>query len=315
MMKNKLIRCKCNCGNMIYKYVYDSKHFTWRKRKFINGHQANDIETNRKRRSSYLKTFSKKYPINRIFSNLNPESAYLLGLLWADGCLSKDEKVTLTNKNYQCVALLKQALGTAVPIRKSTYLKKDNHVGIVYHIEIQREEISKDLRRYGFKNKPNRLFPVLRRNLQSHFIRGYFDGDGSVFFLKKEKRIACNFTSKNIEILESIQSILATHHINSILIKPHNKLATPYLIISRKASVKNFFDYLYKKSIGIRMERKYQLFRKYPVYLERRPIKLTHFDVLEIKKSLLLNTQIEIAKHFKVNQSTISDIKNGKLYK
>ena len=99
------------------------------------------------------------------------------------------------------------------------------------------------------------MSPILHRD----FIRGYFDGDGSIFICGN-KYLKCNICSPTIQILEDIQNILKENNIYSTINK-ENRIGKTLIIptgtciakkdmyrlfIRRKEDIKKFYYFLYK---------------------------------------------------------------------
>ena len=133
---------------------------------------------------SFDKTFFKKID--------NEEKAYVLGFLYADGNVCKNiMQICLHKKDEEILQLIKNVL-------KSNH-KIVNDRGYV-RFRIGNKELVRDLldkgvcERKTFKLKfPNEK--ILPKNLQRHFIRGYFDGDGCIKkgFCKKNNHITWGF--------------------------------------------------------------------------------------------------------------------------
>jgi hypothetical protein len=121
--------------------------------------------------------------------------AYWLGFILADGCLSKDKKcITVALQSLDCGHLQKLADIFSTSVRRvevfdkrtnKTYLRD---VTSLCSIELWRDVHSK----FGVRLKSNRenpkVFKYIPECLWSHFIRGYFDGDGFVGFSKKAQK-------------------------------------------------------------------------------------------------------------------------------
>lgn len=133
----------------------------------------------------------RKYPIvEDFFDDINTEQkAYFLGLLYADGynntlkndvCISlKEEDVELLNKMTELIQ----------PTKPLFYLDMSpSHRGMKntknqYRITISNLHISKTLSNHGCGKKKGNIitFPsFINKDIIHHFVRGYFDGDGSV---------------------------------------------------------------------------------------------------------------------------------------
>ena len=128
---------------------------------------------------------------------------------------------------------------------------------------IENLKISSDLNKHGMiKNKTHFLkYPKIDKKLDRHFIRGYFDGDGSIFDYKNHPY--CSIIG-NIEFIEKLQEILI-----KILKFNKTKLGKSsndndkikYLKFAHK-NAKKFRDYIYKGAT-IFLERKYNRFYSY----------------------------------------------------
>ncbi|MFA5153415.1 MAG: hypothetical protein WC554_12700 [Clostridia bacterium] len=225
----------------------------------------------------------RKYKINEnIFETIDtPEKAYWLGLLYADGCHlpKKNEiRISLQEIDKEILDKLKEFLGYSGNLIflnfKSKYPKWQNQ----YKLQITNKKISSDLLKHGFiSDKTYKLeFPLfLEEYLQSHFIRGFFDGDGSIYlspFKKDYVRTGRFNIVAPINFLDKIQEIF---------IKNFNFKKNKYqYITNRNEFVKilcysgNFKlsiirDYLYKDST-IFLKRKKDKFDLIKTYRQKR---------------------------------------------
>ena len=123
------------------------------------------------------------------------------------------------------------------------------------------------------------LFPTkeqLDEKYYSHFIRGFFDGDGCVYInhnIKPRKdrnnkvydRISkgINIVCKSDSFVKSILSILEEEniHLNWNINTKHNNLNV--IRTSSYSEIQKFYNYIYKNSIpSNRLERKYNKFNE-----------------------------------------------------
>ena len=144
---------------------------------------------------------SRTYRINyTYFDNINTkEKAYILGLLYADGCNSTEintVRLLLTEQDKDLLLQISKIIfidekplifrrGGEFVYKSKKYLRKNS-----YCFTINNKHISDKLNKLGLiKNKSLTLeFPTwLCSSLYSHFIRGYFDGDGCISIDKKDK--------------------------------------------------------------------------------------------------------------------------------
>lgn len=115
------------------------------------------------------------------------EKAYWLGFLFADGYNNESNNtidITLSNIDEEHLETLKQSIGSTAKISK----KKINEFECC-RLCVHSENMSKSLSKLGcVQGKSNILEPPkdIPEKLIRHFIRGYFDGDGSVGFYKSK---------------------------------------------------------------------------------------------------------------------------------
>lgn len=145
--------------------------------------------------TKYQSVLQRKYLVKEdFFDNIDSEEkAYVLGFIYADGCNSIERNAVIINlKETDKDILLKittlvqptkplMYIDTSKQIKKEGYENSKNQ----YRMVIQNKHISQRLIELGCgKAKTHNLvFPTgtqVPKYLQRHFIRGYFDGDGSV---------------------------------------------------------------------------------------------------------------------------------------
>ena len=166
--------------------------------------------------------------------------------------------------HYQDVAILEKMSNIIYiddrPLLHRTYTSQND----TYRLVMSGEKMMNDLIDKGcFHRKTFTLkFPTTQQvpeHLQHHFIRGYFDGDGSVFTYMNTKWLQkrVNFTGTE-SFITSLQDILVTK-CNVYRTKIEIKGKVRALINSRKEDVLKIRDYLYADST-IHLERKYNKF-------------------------------------------------------
>jgi len=131
---------------------------------------------------------------NRIY-NLNeayfdkidtPAKAYYVGLIASDGCLYNANianknpivKIAISSNDDKVLKLLQKELASDKPIN---YICRNERC--YASLEICSNNIYNSLIRIGFptaRKTYGNTIPEITDNLMPHFIRGYFDGDGSV---------------------------------------------------------------------------------------------------------------------------------------
>jgi len=108
------------------------------------------------------------------------EKAYWLGVLFADGNINTSRnRVTLSSIDKEMIWYLKRSLGKTAPIKS---LPPNGMHRRRYYLDLCSKEMMDDLIRHGCG--PRKTFvilpPVLDPELVRHFIRGLWDGDGTV---------------------------------------------------------------------------------------------------------------------------------------
>lgn len=136
---------------------------------------------NIKRRSNSIN--SKKYKCNDNFFNIidTEEKAYWLGFMYADGYIISDrDAIGLSLSTEDIKHLDKFLISLNANNKISRYT---NNINREYaRVIIYSNKLKNDLISHGcLENKTFKLdFPNVDENLVHHFIRGYFDGDGSL---------------------------------------------------------------------------------------------------------------------------------------
>ena len=230
-----------------------------------------------------MKTISeskKKYKLNEhCFDEIDTEEkAYVLGFLYADGCnMIKSHKIKITLALYdrEILEKIRNVFETNAPIiiKEGRKISNSEYYGSpTATLRISSVYLSNRLCELGvLPNKTYILkFPdFLRKDLVKHFVRGYFDGDGSITLAKRGKPKICIASSKIF--LQNIKDICDNNQwISHIYSKKRCDDAVGIFEIQAQDSVKNFLDWIYLNS-KIYCERKYN--RYYSYFYQNIPIK------------------------------------------
>ncbi len=221
----------------------------------------------------HIKTLSectRKYSINEYYFDEidNQDKAYLLGLLYADGCRAKNSNaimIRLQERDSGILEKFRSKLEAEQPLRFIDY-SEDNTRQNQYLLQINNKHIAESLYKYGVI--PNKEFKVeypsfLNKELIPHFIRGYVDGDGFISHNPKEKRMSMTGTSMLLEgIKDYIETELGVH---CTIYVPHRKKnkqnVTRTLSIAGRNQVKKVLDHIYKDA-ELYIERKHQYYQE-----------------------------------------------------
>lgn len=218
----------------------------------------------------------RKYPlVEDFFDKIDTEEkSYILGLLYADGYNNTDKNDVCISLKEDDVEILNKITSIIQPTKPLFYLDMSpenrgmKNTKNQYRLTINNKHISKRLSELGCgKAKTSVIvFPNLEQipdNLIHHFIRGYFDGDGS---MSKGKYPKVDIISTP-EFLIALQDIIFQKlkinktKLNKKRIYSENvNIAT--LQIGGKLQCIRFGDWIYKDAT-IFLERKKKVFDKY----------------------------------------------------
>lgn len=199
----------------------------------------------------------KKHTVNNdYFEDIDtPDKAYFLGLMVADGNNSgRSLHIGLQCTDGYILNLFKNKIQFSGNIIFHQTKRKNNK--LTHLLCIYSNKISSDLLKYGVT--PNKTyktyFPDIPEHLWSHFIRGVFDGDGSIWVSGRYKFFSLAGT---FELLSAIQSILMIKcHIPKNKISLLNNKKTYQFSNSHRDDVSKIHDYLYKDCDDLYLIRK-----------------------------------------------------------
>ena len=204
----------------------------------------------------------KYYYDEHFFEAINSESnAYYLGLLYADGYVNDRlgyVELTLHKNDFKILERFYLELKSN---RKPIYIRNNKYCRLM----INSKKIVKDLIMLGCtNNKTHTLkFPNnINDNLIHHMIRGYFDGDGSVWCDKKRNQFHVQFDG-NLEFINGVMNFIDEKLFieNKKLGKRHLNRDDNIVVLKYGGNclTKKIFNLLYKNAI-IYLERKYEKF-------------------------------------------------------
>ena len=215
----------------------------------------------------------RSYYINfNYFHNVDTfDKAYFLGIIASDGCIyNRDEAhqqmLTLTFNKQDEEIIYSFLLHT-----KSNY--KPYIMNDIISLQVNSDLIVDDLRKYNITERKTKTYePYILENedLMWHYIRGYFDGDGSIYNLNKKSTSPCNWFISfcgNYSTMKIFQDFFYNYNIKAYLYKDNrlNKYTMDFydLRIRENKSKEAFIKLLYKDSDNIRLSRKYFKALKY----------------------------------------------------
>lgn len=226
--------------------------------------------------------------------------AYVLGYLYADGSL--DDSPYMRGKYIQLTSVDRDSI-----VRVKKWLESEHKITTarspfsggktIFVLRIGSHKIYDDLFKLGlYPNKSLTVkFPKIPKKYLGHFIRGYFDGDGCIFFERRMgahhkliiKRIRTIFTSGSRIFLEQMDKILKDIEINDG--KIYISKRSYQSMYGVKGSIK-IFKLMYKNTnTNSFFMRKFKIFKE---YFELRPVRID----ATIKKILYFHSKGLVAK-------------------
>lgn len=200
--------------------------------------------------------------------------AYVLGYIFADGHVidtpyNRAKYVCVTSADRDRIEAVKALLRSDHTILKVD--KGGNHK-IVYQIKIGSHALFNGLAKYGVTTGKSLSlpFPFIPGKYRSHFIRGYFDGDGCASIERNRRgmirRLQAIFTSGSKKFLQSLEEVLMeeTGISSSRLVKHGSSKNAFQLRYSTRDSLRLFL-YLYDTNMDTKLylARKYAIFNEY----------------------------------------------------
>ena len=191
-------------------------------------------------------------PIDTTFFEVidTPEKAYVLGFMYADGYVTgKRFGIKLKNSDKDFLIKIRDILKSEHKV--GTYVQDTPYGKVEYcSFNVNNIKMVNDLIKQGVVYNKSRVlkFPHhLPTNLLSHFIRGYFDGDGSVYKVKQGNTIGISFVGTEDflnGILETFKTVIDTK--THVFPYPNKEIYD--LKIGGRANVKKIYDYLYRNA-------------------------------------------------------------------
>ena len=244
--------------------------------KIFNRNNYQDIQSFLRRHNVKLVwKKKKKYPIDEsFFETIDSEiKAYLLGFFYADGCIFSDYRfgLCIQRDDEYIINLFRDFISPGSYIKQlhNTKGAKNRKPQVVWRV--QSSKIVSNLYRLGLTQRKTLnskiILPVIPDNLLHHFIRGFFDGDGSVgkktIRGKYEGNRVC-FSGTWLNLFNQLKDILHKQGIKNIRIDSKQGITCIYyaLCIDSFRDSDIFFDYVYKDA-NFFLERKYKKFYKH----------------------------------------------------
>lgn len=213
------------------------------------------------------------YIDEEFFTNWSPNMAYILGFFAADGCLTVNHKrnnryIEFVSTDRDIIKSIKKCLRSD---HKITSRKRNINWSVSYRLQVGSKKIFNDLVNLGFTPNKSKVlkFPTIPSKYLSHFIRGYFDGDGHCSFIRYKKKdrlkesdtITSGFTSGSRHFLSKLQIKLKKYaKTKGGALSFHNRA---FRLIYSLNDSRKLYNFLYKEiDQSLYLSRKYIKFNQ-----------------------------------------------------
>lgn len=241
------------------------------------------------------------------FEDINsPDKAYFLGLIAADGNIFSYDNIydnkygnkqalirlTLQKEDKYILETFKSYLLSNKPLHNTC---KETSDGVHYYrtLELVSNKMKDDLSKYNIvpTKTYNFIMPDLKEEYISHYIRGYFDGDGGISILDEKYHIPSAYQIRISGFknnLDKMNQYLCKNDIHFYFIKDkreHNRKDVFGSIVAKSVpDAYKFIQYIYNNCMDLYISRK-----KYKCDCFLNAIKMNFSNKANKYKQLLLN--------------------------
>lgn len=198
------------------------------------------------------------------------EKAYWLGFLYADGYIRERKsgnslEIKLSIKDRHHLELFRKCIGsnhTIVDGYNNVKYKGGFSRSHMSTLSMYSKQLVESIKSQGFHSRKTFTIekPNINDDLINHFIRGYFDGDGSFSFIES-KRCTTTFACASIKFREFLIEELNKCGIE---IKYYGGIV---LVIYSKVENNKFYNYIFNNAT-IYLERKKEIYERFREYYE-----------------------------------------------
>lgn len=217
-----LWKCVCDCGNEIFSTVASLRSNNTKSCGCLNKDKT--IQRNKDKR---------KYQFNLgFFEHMSPNLAYILGFFASDGTMIKSVnriRFTLSQNDKEILEKIAKIIDYSSPVKISS-AKLNGKEYATCILQLDSEELFSIFESYGFTSNKSLTVEIPSKipdEQMIHFIRGFFDGDGTVggqlpmnkYGIKTKSqqlrvRIGCGSEKIIIQIRDWLYHNLDTKYVN-----------------------------------------------------------------------------------------------------
>lgn len=220
------------------------------------------------------KQLSRKYEVNDNYFKIQSHNmAYILGLLASDGNVARDEnKISLELEETDSYLLdnINSLVGNTRPIKYYVHKHNNGTETKAAKIQVWSAEWKKDLAIYNIvpvKTKILKPPTFLDKKYYISYLKGYFDGDGSIYYNLNIKKWSLNFCGASYDVIKWIHDIFINDYgivvgkVEEQTLETGNKFYRFYL--TNKSGLKKIYQMWYQdETSSICLSRKQEKFEK-----------------------------------------------------
>jgi len=206
--------------------------------------------------------------VNHSFFKLHSSNMfYILGLWYSDGCIvmnrgSKKASLSLHVKDIKLI----YDIASILKYEKKIYVcmdKRYENSGQV-KLDIYSDEIYDDLNMFGCVERKSLIirFPNIPTNYIKDFVRGYMDGNGSIFISRNTLHVTFTSGSRKFlgELRDQVNNEIGLVSSKTYSIKNRN---VHFIRYAYKNRAETLLKWLYSDVGSLRLRRKYNVFNNY----------------------------------------------------
>lgn len=199
------------------------------------------------------------------------EKAYVLGWMYADGNINKSTwRIQIADLDI--LEKIKEIVKYKGEIADVPPPKKFPHRKVQYVMNVCRKKMVDDLAKLGVMSKKSLIikFPSedqVPKHLLGHFLRGVFDGDGSITE-RAQGGFSVSLASTQGFLDEMVKLFKSDFHIYERF--PERESTSRSMLSGKKSTVFEFLDYIYKDAT-VYLDRKYKPYKEFLQWYKDHP--------------------------------------------
>jgi len=234
--------------------LYWMKKFQINRRDLSSACKGVQLGTSKKRIYSLNEDFF-KFPSSDMF--------WVLGFIAADGCIERSRTWSVCQKKIEPIIKIKKHIGYTGPIEERK----------IFRLRVNSNKHVDDLNKFGIIKRKSLIlnFPVIPNEYFWDFVRGYFDGDGSIFKRnrcvngKMYRPVYVNFVGSHSFINSLAKKISENLNIpkQTLILDGKNKKVSKIVFRNRKYILKMMTEIYNGSHNDNRLNRKYRRFKNW----------------------------------------------------